>query len=158
MLTMSRREINKLDKCPCGSNKSYKYCCKNKSFKFVQDMDTGQIYKRISLLNDNDIPQYIKELVGVSSRKELWSKAIGVDISRINGAEYIDVPYIKGHCPEELETIELMKQANIPKELIYAYQKTGLIVTENNKKFIPDIELEEFYDAANEYIRKYKKG
>ena len=51
-----------------------------------------------------------------------------------------------------------MKQANIPKELIYAYQKTGLIVTENNKKFIPDIELEEFYDAANEYIRKYKKG
>lgn len=151
-----RQEIKDFELCPCGSGKKYKNCCKKKAFKFVRDKE-GKVYKRMPVAGD--LPKYLQEVSGISLRREMWAEVLGVDVSQMKDAQFINVPYLPKarFAPETLDDIELMKKANIPPEFIYAYQRTGLFVTEHNKRFIPDIELQEFYDAVDEYRKKYKK-
>ena len=151
------QEIGGLELCPCRSGKKYENCCRKKAFKFVRDKD-GTVYKRLLVLGD--LPKNIQEASGISSRKEMWATLLGADIKHMKDAEFIDVPYLPQAkvSPEGLDDIELFKKANMPPEFIYAYQRTGLLVTEHNKRFIPDVELREFYDAVDEYRKKYKKG
>jgi len=153
---MEKEEIKGSELCPCRSGKQYKKCCKKKAFKFVRD-NKGEIYKRLP--TTGELPDFIQREVGTSSRKELWSKTLGIDATTMKDAQFIDIPYLPEAkvSPEGLDIIEIMQKANIPPELIYAYQRTGLIVTEQNKRFLPDIELQEFYNAVDEYIKKYKK-
>lgn len=156
-----RQEIKDFELCPCRSGKKYKDCCKKKAFMFVRDED-GKVYKRMPILDDSDTSKYMTEAMdslGVSSRKELWATSLGVDAKQIEDAQFIDVPYLPEakFTPETLDYLEIMKKANMPPEFIYAYQRTGLIVTEHNRRFIPDVELQEFYDAVNEYRKKHKR-
>ena len=44
-----------------------------------------------------------------------------------------------------------MRAAGISPALIYAYEETGLIVTQENRRLIPDIELREFDAKVREY-------
>jgi uncharacterized protein YllA (UPF0747 family) len=50
------------------------------------------------------------------------------------------------------DTADAMRAAGIPPALIYAYEETGLLVTQENRRLIPDVELRE-YDAK---VREYK--
>ena len=155
------QEIEDLELCPCRSRKKYKNCCKKKAFKFVRDKD-NKIYKRMPILDDSDTPEYMKEAMdsmGISSRKDLWAKFLEINAEQIKNAQFIDFPYMPEDkfAPEMLDFIEVMKEANIAPELIFAYQRTGLIVTEHNKRFLPDVELQEFDDAIKEYLKKHKK-
>lgn len=151
-----RQEIKDFELCPCGSGKKYKNCCKKKAFKFVRDKH-GKVYKRMP--TTGDLPKYMQEAAGISSRREMWAEVLGIDIKQMKGVQFIDVPYLPeaNFAPETLEDIELLKKADMPPEFIYAYQRTGLLVTEHNKRFIPDVELQEFYDAVNEYLKKCKR-
>ncbi len=155
-MDIMRQEIKNFEPCPCGSGKKYQKCCKKKAFKFVRDRD-GKVYKRLPIIGE--LPKYMQEVAGISTRREMWAEFLGVDVAQVKDAQFINVPYLPQakFSPEGLDDIELMKKANMPPEFIYAYQRTGLIVTEHNKRFIPDIELQEFYDAVNEYRKKYKK-
>lgn len=47
--------------------------------------------------------------------------------------------------------VQAMQAANIRGELIYAYQKTGRLVTDDNLEFLTDEELKEWEDAIEEY-------
>jgi hypothetical protein len=47
--------------------------------------------------------------------------------------------------------IQAMQTANIPGELIYAFQKTGRLVTEDTMPLLTDEELEEWNKAIAEY-------
>lgn len=155
-----KREIRNLELCPCNSSKKYKYCCKKKAFKFLQD-ENQQIYQLIPFNNIPDKLEPVMKLVGITTPQELWAKYFGVNISLIKDANAIEIPYKPTpkdvFVPEMLDDIEIMKQVKTPRELIYAYQKTGLMVTDFNKKWIPDKELQEFYDAANEYLEKFNR-
>ena len=51
---------------------------------------------------------------------------------------------------DELKILALMTQAGIDPALIHAYQKTGRIVTEENKQFLTEEELREWYAAVEE--------
>lgn len=44
-----------------------------------------------------------------------------------------------------------MRAAGISPALIYAYEETGLIVTQENRRLIPDVELREFDAKVREY-------
>jgi hypothetical protein len=143
--------------CPCRSGKQYKNCCKKKAFKFVGDKD-GKVYRRLSITGD--LPKYLQETSGISSRKEMWAGTLGIDVTQMKDAQFVDIPYVPEakFSPDGLDIIEIMKKANIPPELIYAFQRTGLIITEKNKRLISNVELKEFDEAVDEYLKKYKKG
>jgi hypothetical protein len=58
----------------------------------------------------------------------------------------------------ERATVEAMSRAGIDPALIYAYKKTGRIVTEENKRLLSEEELDEWNDAIDEYHRRVNSG
>ena len=61
--------------------------------------------------------------------------------------------------PEEIrrEMVSIMKEVNIPAEIVYAYQKTGLLVTEDNVHLIAPSDIAEYDAAINEYHVRYRR-
>ena len=53
--------------------------------------------------------------------------------------------------------VEDMKKAGIDPAIIYAYEKTGRLVTEQNQKLLSDADLDEWNAAIEEYEAKHKK-
>lgn len=52
----------------------------------------------------------------------------------------------------EHEMVQAMKRAGTRPELIYAYEKTSRLVTEDNRKYLTQDELDEWEDAIDEYF------
>ena len=50
--------------------------------------------------------------------------------------------------------IKIMEEAGTRPEVIYAYKKTGRIVTEDNMRFLTREDLREWDDAVAEYFEK----
>lgn len=53
----------------------------------------------------------------------------------------------------EAVTVTAMEDAGVPPEFIYAYQQTGLIVTEENRHVLDAEDLAEWNDAIDRYLR-----
>ena len=63
-------------------------------------------------------------------------------------------PGVRQHLDEDKlreDTANAMRAAGISPALIYAYEETGLIVTQENRRLIPDVELREFDAKVREY-------
>ena len=58
--------------------------------------------------------------------------------------------------PLQMEILEVMYQARIPEELVYAYLCTGLLVTEENYDLIAPKDRRAWQRAINEYDRLHK--
>src|SRR5258708_27243575 len=58
--------------------------------------------------------------------------------------------------PLQMEILEVMYQARIPEELVYAYLRTGLLVTEENYYYIAPEDRRAWQRAINEYDRLHK--
>ena len=54
--------------------------------------------------------------------------------------------------------IETMSQAGIDPAFIYAFRRTGRIVTESNKHGLTEKELRQWNDAIDEYQHKVDSG
>src|SRR5262249_59332820 len=71
-----------------------------------------------------------------------------------NDPVFFDVPH-----PEQVEhlTVEAMKAAGLDPAIIYAYEKTGRLVTEDNQQLLSDADLAEWDAALEEYEEKHRK-
>ncbi len=58
----------------------------------------------------------------------------------------------------EQDMIETMAQAGISPAFIYAFKRTGRIVTESNRHRLTEKELQEWNDAIDEYQHKVDSG
>jgi hypothetical protein len=135
----SKKELNNSARCPCGSGKKYSHCCKKKDFKWMKD-SSGKIFRQIPV---HPILEGI-----IEEQREHFKKVFGREPTP-------DDPFVPGVVSEkELEeaTIEFLIKSGAPPEYIYAYQKTGLLVTEFNVNLIPDKDLEEWNSACREFI------
>ena len=67
---------------------------------------------------------------------------------------FFDMPH-----PEQVEpmTIQAMKAAGIDPAVIYAYEKTGRLVTEDNQHPLSEADLDEWQAAIEEYDMKHRK-
>jgi hypothetical protein len=65
-------------------------------------------------------------------------------------------PYRLGQFQSETE--KAMSEAGIRPEVIYAYRKTGLVVTEENYKKLPADARAEWEEAVKEYFEMVAKG
>jgi hypothetical protein len=137
-----RKPYPKYQECPCGSGKKYKFCCFTKGFHY-----------------------YIDAAGGTNVRKEV---PISAEVSELltqhkaNQEEKLGRPV----CPDDLIFPELaalgeenfkaqmaaeLRKMGIRPVLIYAFEKTGLLVSETNKHLIPDVDLAEWDAAVEEY-------
>lgn len=140
---MSRKRLSRDAPCPCGSGKNYGSCCWDKGFEWLED-DDGKIYKSLPMSPE------------VKAMLEQLRQAFIAKYGREPGPGdllFPDMPH-----PEHLEAmmVEGMKEAGMDPAIIYAFEKTGLLVTEQNQHLISEEDLAEWGAAIDEYERKRK--
>lgn len=129
--------------CPCGSGKKYKNCCKKKDLKYY--------YK--------DAKEYITSMY---IDKELKKVIINIkkQFKEIFGRDICDDEFlIAGGMKNKLNLfIRKMKfSGEIPIDCLYAYDRTGIMLTSFNSNKISDVDINEFEKAKEEYNKLINK-
>jgi hypothetical protein len=141
---MARKKLSRNAPCPCGSGKKYKHCCYGKGFDYEQD-DDGTLLKSIPISPE------MAELF--EAQRQKFIQKFGREPGP-GDKVFFDMPH-----PEQLEhlTVQAMKQAGIDPAIIYAYEKTGRIVTEDNQHLLSQADLDEWQAAIEEYESKHRQ-
>ena len=141
---MARKRVSRNAPCPCGSGKKYKKCCWGKGFEWEED-ESGTIYKSTPLSPEMDdmLQEQRQKFIDKHGREP------GPD-----DPVFFDMPPLE-HIEHQM--VEAMKKAGIDPAIIYAYEKTGRIVTEQNQHLLSDSDLDEWQAAIEEYKEKHGK-
>lgn len=123
--------------CPCGSGKRYDRCCKVKGIKYYNEDENG-VSKVINMSNTmaNIMQQTNMDF------KEMFGRTKGEEEYLIDG--------VTGNDFKKIERI-LRKVFKDDKSKVYAYVKTGILLTENNMHNVSDKDIEEWGKAVQEY-------
>jgi SEC-C motif len=141
---VSRKKVSRNAPCPCGSGKKYKKCCWGKGFEWEEDED-GSFYRSTPLSPEMaDILQMQRQKFIDKHGREPGP----------NDPVFFDMPPLE-HVEHEM--VEAMKKAGIDPAFIYAFEKTGLLVTEENQHLLPESALAEWQAAIEEYEAKHRK-
>ena len=142
---MSDKRISPNAPCPCGSGKKYKNCCYGKGFDWVED-DDGNIAKSMPISPElaDALEQLRQQFIEQHGREPGPDDLVFPDMSH---GEVIEHMMVEG-----------MKQAGFDPAIIYAFEKTGLLVTEENRDLLPDKDLQEWQAAVEEYQAQYGDG
>jgi hypothetical protein len=139
---MTRKRISRNAPCPCGSGKKYKHCCHGKGFEYVED-EAGGVHRATPLSEE------MKAVLEGQRQKfiEKYGREPGPD-----DPVFFDLP-----PPEhvEHEMVQAMRAAGLDPAYAYAYEKTGLLVTEQNQHLIPEKGLDEWDAALREYEARH---
>jgi hypothetical protein len=137
---MSHKKLSRNAPCPCGSGKKYKHCCWEKGFEWVED-DAGNVFKSTPM--SPEVEEALHQL-----RQAFIAK---------HGREPGPDDFL---FPEHLEAmmVEDMKAAGLDPAIIYAFEQTGLLVTEENRRLISDEDLAAWDDAIEEYGENHGTG
>ena len=139
---MGRKPFPRNERCPCGSGDKYKRCCFQKGFTYQVDDETGEVIRAVPLNReartelDNALAVQREKFIAKFGREPGPDDPIFFDLDEDKLRE---------------DTANAMRAAGISPALIYAYEETGLIVTQENRSLIPDIELREFDAKVREY-------
>jgi hypothetical protein len=139
---MGRKPFPRNERCPCGSGDKYKRCCFQKGFTYQVDDETGEVLRAVPLNRearielDNALAVQREKFIAKFGREPGPDDPIFFDLDEDKFRE---------------ETANAMRAAGIAPALIYAYEETGLIVTQENRRLIPDVELREFDAKVREY-------
>jgi hypothetical protein len=138
---MTRKRMSRNAPCPCGSGRKYKHCCIGKGFEWQQD-EEGGVYRAMPLSDE------MKTILEEQRRRfiEKYGREPGPD-----DPIFFDLPPLE-HV--EHQVVQAMKAAGLDPAYVHAYEKTGLLVTEQNQHLIPEKDLDE-WDAA---VREYEAG
>jgi hypothetical protein len=139
---MPHKKLSRNAPCPCGSGKKYEACCWNKGFDWALDED-GTVYKSMPL--SPEVREVLEKV-----RQQFIAKH-----GREPGPDDLLFPDMPD--PEHLEAlmVEDMRAAGLEPAFIYAFEKTGLLLTEQNQHLIPEKDLQEWEAAIEEYERRH---
>jgi len=131
--------------CPCGSDKKYGDCCHGKDFEWLVD-DEGNIVKSIP------VSEELAEVIEEQRQKfiEQHGREPGPDDNLFS-----DMPH-QEHVEHSM--VQAMQQAGVHPALVYAFEKTGLLVTEQNQHLLPVNDLAEWEAAILEYEASQEEG
>jgi hypothetical protein len=132
---MARKKVSRNAPCPCGSGQKYKKCCYSKGFDWEED-EEGRVYQ------STPIAPEVADILQAQRQKfiDQHGREPGP-----NDPVFFDLPH-----PEHL-MVEDMKAAGIDPAFIYAFEKTGPLVTGQNQHLLPDTVLDEWQAALDEY-------
>lgn len=133
-----RVKVGRNELCPCGSGRKYKHCCQAKRFRYVRTSE-GEIRREIPLDDET------RELIQLQMQ----------DFREAFGREPGPQDRLFWDEPEHLEhgLSQAMREAGLPRCLIYAFEKTGRLVSEENVDLISQEDLDEWQAAVEEYER-----
>jgi hypothetical protein len=135
---VTRERLSRNAPCPCGSGKKYKVCCLRKGIEYTED-DAGTVHQSVPMTDD------VAEVFRVQRQKfvERFGREPGLD-----DPVFFDLPH-----PEHVEAmmVEDMMAAGIDPAIIFAFERTGRLVTEDNQHLVPEKDLAEWDAAVREY-------
>ncbi|QKK19184.1 SEC-C domain-containing protein [Rhizobium indicum] len=136
-----KREIGEKELCPCGSGIKYKYCHKKTTKKYFE-FDNGDVVAEVAIPQElvNQLEESRKEFKNIFGRSPYKSDPVFW-----NRAELKENTILK-------RTKKVMRAAKVPEELIFAYEKTGLIIASDSPA-TSRAEREEFRSAVKEYFQ-----
>jgi hypothetical protein len=128
--------------CPCGSGKKYKHCCLSKGFDWIED-EKGQTFR--------DVPLPAETASLLEAQQHKFRQHFGRD-PRPDDLLFFDAPPLE---QVEHQIVEAMLRAGLDPALIHAFEKTGLLVSEDNRHLIPERNLQEWDAAVADYQRRH---
>lgn len=135
---MTKPRRNQL--CPCGSGRKYKACCLGKPLTFEQTSTGGySLGIPLSQAALEALDQGRQEFITHFEREPCDGDPIFL-------AKYFASPE-----DLEIEGAKLLKQSGASPALVYAYKKTGYILTEENSQIATGAAIQEWEDAIREF-------
>lgn len=138
---MAPKKLSPNAPCPYDSGKEYGDCCHDKGFDWMVDED-GNIGRSVPV--SDDLADVIKQ------QHQKFVEEFG----REPGPEdnlFFNMPHQE---VVEHVMVEGMKEAGLDPAIIYAFEETGLMVTEANEHLISDVDLKKWDEAVAEYEMK----
>lgn len=135
---MTKPRRNQL--CPCGSGRKYKTCCLGKPLNF-EPTSTGGYSVGVPL------SQVALEVLD-RGRQEFITH---FEREPCNGDPIFLAKYLASPEDLEIEGAELLGKSGASPALVYAYKKTGYILTEENSKIATGAAIQEWEDAIREF-------
>ncbi|MBL9080895.1 MAG: SEC-C domain-containing protein [Planctomycetales bacterium] len=129
------KKLSRNAPCPCGSGKKYKHCCIDKDFDWMED-DDGLISRRVPI--SDEAAELLDSLL--DHQRAVLGREPDLIFQGAPPFEHIE------HL-----MVEAMKKSGVDPALIHAYEKTGLIVSDQNYRKIPDVDLREWDAAIEEF-------
>ena len=131
-------KVSRNDRCPCGSGRKYKRGCYAKAARLVQGPD-GE------LAHELPIGPEVGEILQRQREKFIarYVREPGPD-----DPIFFDAPSDDEY---DAAVTKAMEQAGVAPAVIYAFRKTGRIITEANAKFVPAAAVEAWQHAIDEY-------
>lgn len=142
---MTHKKIPRDSPCPCGSGTTYKHCCLNKGFEWLVD-DEGNVFKSMPV--SDDVVEVVEE------QRQKFIEKHGRDFGP-NDKLFFDAPALE-HVEHDI--VQAMKHAGLDPAMIYAFEKTGLVVTEENEHLLSEKDLAEWEAAIAEYEAQPGQG
>jgi hypothetical protein len=143
---MAWKELSPNGRCPCGSGRKYRDCCFDKAFHYLVD-EEGKIVRSAPL--HPEVADLLTEL------QRAFMERHGRHMQP-------DDLLVGPEDPKELlefqaKVVKVMREDRIAPSLIYAFEKTGILLTEENRHMMPTSQVEEFEAAVEEYLTAHPR-
>ena len=142
---MARNRLPRNAPCPCGSGNKYKQCCRKKGIQYLVD-EEGNAFKSVPM--SDELAQIVEE------QRQRFVEQFGREPGPDDHV-FFDAPH-QEHVEHEM--VQAMKEAGIDPAKVYAFEKTGRIVSEDNLHLLSDADLAEWQAAIEEYQAKHDNG
>ncbi|TWT97440.1 SEC-C metal-binding domain-containing protein [Neorhodopirellula pilleata] len=139
---MTNSPIGKNSRCPCGSGKKFKHCCLRKGVTYSENED-GTIRKSVPM--SDELGEHLEQLM--YQRSEELGRELQPDDRLFENLLYEHV---------EHDLTQSMEATGVDPALIYAFQETGLIVSEENQHLISDKDLAAWQAAIDRYRSEHE--
>src|SRR5262249_42064417 len=141
---MTRHKLSRNSRCPCGSGKKYKHCCWGKGFTWTEDGE-GNVIRAVPLSAE-------AVALGGERRGDIRQR-----FGRNPGPD--ERLFFEDRSLEQVEhqVVEAMKRAGIDPALIYAFEQTGLLVSEENETLISENDLRAWQEAVARYNAEHDR-
>jgi hypothetical protein len=135
---MTSNKLSRNAPCPCGSGRKYKHCCWGKGFDWVSD-GHDQATRAVPLSAE------------VRTQLGAWRQQFRQRFGREPAPD--DLLFVDGPPLEQMEhhIAEALKRARVDPAFIYAFEETGLLVSEDNQHLIPEDDLRTWQAAVARY-------
>ena len=132
--------VGRNEPCPCGSGMKYKRCCWGKGFTWQQN-SRGEVFRSVPLDPElaTLLEQHRQKFIATHGSEPDPNSPLFPELAKLS--------------PEEImnQMTAIMELAGLDPAYIYAFRRTGLMVTELNQHLMPDCDVAEWAAAVEEY-------
>lgn len=125
--------------CPCESGLRYGECCHKKGIEY-RVTAAGKVVRSVKIH-----PRLAEELKEGERRfREIFGRRMGHDLILFD-------QFLTSEEDQWQEVRNIVRNANLAEDFVFAWRRTGLLIGEETIPITPDVDLQEWQEAVEEY-------